>query len=298
MSERYEIYRLRRDIRGMFASAPIEYHVAKTGNDSQSGKSLASAFLTITKAITTLNALPVSTRGAVLWIHPGFYIEVSGITLTHNHCNIFAVSPKPESTVLFGSGTAGSATEATDHAFKIHSGYNELRGLTLFTYKNTKSGLYLDDVLGGADYGGFNIIDNCYFSPQVQDGMAYCIEMKGSNRNIIRNCRLEGAATAGIRLYAGVGSPIGNTFESNDIIGTAIGIAIQSPNYNTVIRKNWFSAGIQSGEAMVNAINLTTGMTAGKVTVMENLFEQSDANDILDNKAGGTLIEMNNTNAA
>jgi hypothetical protein len=128
--------------------------------------------------------------------------------------------------------------------------------------------------------------------------MAYCIEMKGSNRNIIRNCRLEGAATAGIRLYAGVGSPIGNTFESNDIIGTAIGIAIQSPNYNTIIRKNWFSAGIQSGEAMANAINLTTGMTSGKVTVMENLFEQSDANDILDNKAGGTLIEMNNTNAA
>ncbi|MDD5353068.1 MAG: right-handed parallel beta-helix repeat-containing protein [Candidatus Omnitrophica bacterium] len=298
MSIRYELYRLRRDLRGTLESAPLEYHVAKTGNDSQDGKSLSAAFLTITKAITVINALAATVRGVVLYIHPGFYIEVSGITLTHNHVKIYAVDPTPESTVLFGSGTAGSVTEATDHAFKIHSGYNKLVGLTFYTHKNTKAALYLDDVLGGADYGGFNIIDGCYFSPQAQDGMAYCIEMKGANRNIIRNCRLEGAATAGIRLYSGVGNPVGNIFENNDIIGTAIGIAIQAANYNTIIRKNWFSAGVQSGEAMTNAINLTTGMTAGKVTVMENLFEQSDANDILDNKAGGTLIEMNNTNAA
>jgi len=298
MSERYEIYRLRRDIRGMFASAPIEYHVAKTGNDSQSGKSLASAFLTITKGIAALNSLAATVRGAVLWIHPGFYIEVSGITLTHNHCKIRAVDPTPESTVLFGSGTAGEVAAATDHALKIHSGYNVLSGLTLYDHKNTKAALYLDDVGGGADFGGFNIIDGCYFSPQVQDGMAYCIEMKGVNRNIIRNCRLEGAATAGILLYSGVGNPVGNIFENNDIIGTAIGIAIQAANYNTMIRGNWFSAGVQSGEAMTNAINITTGMTTGKLTVMKNYFEQSAANDILDNKAGGTLIEMDNTNGA
>jgi hypothetical protein len=298
MSERYEIYRLRRDIRGMFASAPIEYHVAKSGNDSQSGKSLASAFLTPEQGIEALNNLTSNIRGAVLWVHPGFYYVKDGQELEKYHTRIRAVDPTPESTVFFFSGTSGELAAATLDGLTVKSGYNIMSGITMYVHKNTKAALVMTDHTSGADEGGFNIIDGCYFSPQAQDGMAYCLQNIGANRNIIRNCRFEGAATAGIDVYSNIGNPVGLIIENCDFIGTGIGINIRAANYNTMIRKNWFSAGVQSGENMTNAIVITSGMTAGKLTIMKNNFEQSDANDISDSKGGGTVLEMDNTNAA
>jgi len=298
MSIRSELYRIRKTLRGSIETAPIEYHVAKTGNDSQSGKSLSAAFLTPEKGIEALNNLASSVRGAVLWIHPGFYFVKDGQELEKYHTRIKAVDPTPESTVFFFSGTSGELAVATLDGLTVKSGYNIISGITMYVHVNTKAAIVLTDHTSGADEGGFNIIDGLYFSPQAQDGMAHCLKNIGANKNIIRNCRFEGAATAGIDISSNIGNPVSLRIEDCEFIGTNIGINIQCANYNTLIQRNWFSAGVQSGENMTNAIVITSGMTAGKVTVKNNDFEQSAANDISDSKAGGTLIEIDNDNGA
>lgn len=298
MSIRQDLYRIRKTLLGFVETAPIEYHVSPTGNDSQSGKSLSAAFLTPEKGIEKLNALSSNIKGAVLWIHPGFYFVKDGQILTKYHTRIKAVNPVPENTVFFFSGTSGELAAATLDGLTVKSGYNIITGITMYVHKNTKAALVLTDHTDGGDEGGFNIIDKCYFSPQAQDGMAHCLKNIGANSNIIRNCRFEGAATAAIDISSNIGNPVKTFIENCDFIGTNIGINIQCANYNTMIRENWFSAGVQSGENMTNAIVITSGMTAGKLTVMKNDFEQSDTNDIADSKAGGTLIEMDNNNAS
>jgi len=298
MSIRSELWYIKKMLKGGDPASPIEYHVSKTGNDSQSGKSLRASFLTVEKGLEALNNLTSTIRGAILYIHPGFYYVKDGQELEKNHTRIKAVDPTPESTVLFFTGTAGELAAATLDGMTVKSGYNIISGITMYVHVNTKSALVLTDHTDGVDEGGFNIIDNVYFSPQTQDGMKYCIQNIGANRNIIKNCRIEGALTAGIDISSNIDDPVGLIVQDCDFIGTGIGINIRASNYNTMIRRNWFSAGVQAGENMTNAIVITSGMAAGKITITHNDFEQSDANDISDSKAGGTIIEMDNNNGS
>lgn len=263
---------------------------------SGNGETWDTAFGTITEGITWLNT--VSGKGASLLIAPGFYIENAANvpTLAANDCLIKAVG-LPEDTVWFGSGADGAVAAATDHLLTINGGNNHIQGLGLYVHKNTKASIVFDDT-GGGYAGSFNLITGCLFSPQTQDGLKYCIQYSGGNSNIIRGNIFMGALTAAILLTGNVGNPSRNVIEGNDFIGTGIGINITSANYNTIIRRNYFSAGSLASENMANAIDISAGMNAGLVTVYGNYFEQSAANDILDNKAGGSLIEMDNNNGS
>lgn len=263
---------------------------------SGDGKSWDNAFATITEGITALNGL--SGKGATLLIAPGFYIENAANVpvLSASDCLIKAVG-LPEDTVWFGSGADGSVSAATDDLLEILGGNNAVVGLSLYVHKNTKSALVFRDT-GGGYAGSFNLIQGCYFTPQAQDGEAYCIKYEGGNANWIRDCHFYCAATAAILLTGNTGNPVRNEIVGNRFVGTAIGVHITSANYNTLIKDNWFSAGSQSGEAMTNGIVISAGMNAGKVSVVHNYFEQSAANDIADSKTGGTLIEMDNSNGA
>jgi len=276
----------------------LEYVRWVDGSKSVSGdgKDPDTAFKTITEGITWLNT--VSGKGATLLIKPGFYIEKADEvpTLSASDCLIQALG-LPEDTVWFGSGANGSVVAATDDLLTILGGNNAVLGLGMYVHKDDKACIVFDDT--GAGYAGsFNLIQGCLFSPQAQDGMGYCIKYVGGNTNWIFNNVFMGAKTAGILINSQVGNPVRNRIENNQFIGTAIGVQITSANYNTLVKDNWFSAGSQSGEDMTNAIVISAGMTAGKVTFAGNYFEQSAANDISDSKAGGSVIEMNNFNGA
>jgi hypothetical protein len=281
-------------IQGWGRNPDYFYYVKPDNAITGDGLSRETAYLTITEGITKLNTL--SGKGATLIVDPGFYIEVAGLTLSASDCMIIA-NGLPEDTVLFGSGTAGAVAAATDDLLTITGGNNSIVGLGLYNHSASYSSLVFNDT-GGGYAGSFNLIKNCYFSPQAQDGVGYCIKYEGGNVNIIEDNFFYGAATAAILLTGNVGNPVRNVIRRNHFVGTAIGVHITSANYNTLIDSNWFSAGSQSGESMTNAITISAGMNAGSVTASRNLFEQSAANDISDSKSGGSVFEMDNSNGA
>jgi hypothetical protein len=266
----------------------VDPNVASSGD----GKSVEGAFKTISEGITELNKAALSGKGATLYVNPGDYIEVAANvpTLSSSDCLIEAVGT-PEDTLFYGSGTAGVKDASTDHLLHITGNNNIIKGLALYTNKNTKASIYLDNCSG-------NVIVGNYFSPQTQDGVKYCIEIVGAAKNFIINNEFFGALTAAIHIGDGTVHPDNNKILFNNFIGTGIGVNIVIDNDNTLIKKNWFSAGSGASENMTNAIVLSSAMTAGSVTVSKNEFEQSAVNDISDSKTGGNLYEMDNSNGS
>ena len=173
-----------------------------------------------------------------------------------------------------------------------------LSGFTFWDISINYAAIFLNEKTGGQGLASQNIFKDCYFSPFAEDLMKYCVSIQGGSRNIFIRCQFNGPTTAGLLLKKGFAAPTDTFIQDCDFIGTNRGIIIDGENDNTCIRRNWFTAGSRTGENMDNAIELTALMNLGKVTVYENYFEQSAANDILDNKVGGTLIEMNNFNGA
>ena len=235
-------------------------------------------------------------NGDAIYVAPGFYWVTSTIALDKNDITIFT-QPSPEGTMLFGTGTYGSVAAATFDLITITGNNNVIDGLGLYTHLNTAAAIKFDDA-GGAATAGFNEIKNCYFSPQAADGQAYGIEFAGGSVNYIHDCVFEATATAGILLTGSVGNPARTRIINNWFVGTNTGISITSANYQTLIKDNTFTSGSQSGYNMTNAITISAGMNAGDVSVYQNNFEQSAANDISDSKAGGDLYEAGNVNAS
>ena len=292
-----QVYSVGTNIRNVQTAStrnPEYFYYVDANSSGGDGESWESAFSTITEGIAKLNTL--DGLGATLFVAPGFYIEVSGIELTASDTAIFA-NGLNEDTVLFGSGTAGAVAAATANLLTIKGGNNLIEGLSFYNHSASYSSIVFDDT-GGGYAGSFNVIRNCFFSPQAQDGVKYCIEYDGGNVNLIEGCIFMGAATAAIHIEGNVGNPSRNIIRNNQFVGTNIGININSANYNTLIQDNWFSAGSLSNENMTNAIVITASMNAGMVTASRNFFEQSAANDISDSKTGGSLFEMDNSNGA
>jgi hypothetical protein len=291
-----QIRKLRNRLVGGTPQAPVEYYVSPDGNNID-GLSLGNAFTTITKGIDVLNNLPASKKGAVLWIAPGTYIEEAGIELETDFNIIRCIQDMIGRVYWVGSGEDGSVTPALDNLLKITGRYNIISGFTLFNNSTEKADLKFEDKSGGGGYGGQNLIEKCFFNPFNEDLTKYCVDIFGGARNIFRKCIFDGPSVAGIYLKNGWGAPINTIIEECNFIGTNRGVTIDGENYNTLIRKNWFTPGSKAGENMDNAIELTANFALGKVIVYENYFEQNITNDILDNKTGSAvLIEMNNFN--
>jgi len=293
-AQQYKLGNLLAEAEGIRVRNPelIRYIAERSG--SGDGTSRDTAFNNFTDGINWLNEN--TDKGATLIVMPGFYIEkASDIPmLTANDCLIMGLD-LPEQTVLFGSGLRGSIAEATDDLLKIKGGRNYIYGLGLYVHKDTKSCILFDDT--GAGYAGsFNRIEGCYFSPQAQDGMGYGIKYLGGNVNQIINNIFYGTKEAAIHMGSQVGNPVRNIIAGNEFVGTHIGVNIDCANYNTHIKNNLFSEGTQANEDMTNAIVITASMSAGKVFVTQNIFEQTTVNDISDSKTGGEVIEIDNKN--
>jgi len=292
-----QVHRIGTEIRRAGAAStrnPEYYYYVDSNSLGGDGTSWDTAFSTITEGIAKLNTL--DGKGATLFVAPGFYIELAGIELTAADCAIIG-NGLNEDTVLFGSGTAGAVAAATADLLTIKGGNNLIDGLSFYNHSASYSSILFDDT-GGGYAGSFNTIKNCFFSPQAQDGVQYCIEFDGGNANTIEGNIFYGAATAAIYLEGNEGNPVRNIIRNNHFVGTNVGIQVQSANYNTIVQDNWFSAGSQSGETMTNAIVIDAAMNAGSITFARNFFEQSAANDISDSKTGGSVFEMDNSNGA
>jgi hypothetical protein len=262
--------------------------------NSGDGRTWARAYKTITEGIAALNAL--GNVGATLLIAPGFYLELSGLEITVNDVAIYGIG-LPEDTVLFGTGTAGAVAAATDHLLTISGGNCHVSGLTFYNHKSDKDCIHLDGTAG--DYhGGFNIIEDCYFSPQAQDGFRYAIHIDGGACNIIRGCTFEGAATAGIYMSDtnAAHNPSRTRIEDNVFSGCNIGISLANAVHQVIVWRNLFCAGNLSGETMTNAITGNATST-GRLVVAGNWFEQTAVNDISDSGAL-TITEFGNSNTS
>ena len=287
--------RMALEIRGARQQEFVRYvdsRVASSGD----GRSWEGAFKTISEGISAINAVGLSGKGATLLIAPGSYIEVAAsVPDLSSYDNLITGIGLPEDTLWYGSGTAGSISAATDDLLNITGGNNLIMNITPFVNKNTKAAIVFNDT-GAGYHGSFNMLKNVYFSPQTQDGEKYCIRFDGGNVNIIEDCFLYGALTAGILLTGNVGDPIRNIIRNNHIVGTAIGIHITSANYNTLIKDNWFDSGSETDEDMTNAIVITAGMDAGKVTIIKNTFEQAIGAAITDASGGTAVVRTGDNN--
>jgi len=297
-----ELRLLRERLTGLNVQAPDEYYVSPDGNEND-GKTYKTAFKTFTKMIDVLNnrSFPAENstiRGAIVHVAPGNYIEKAGLVLETDF-NVFqAMNGLPGKIHLIGSGDDGELTPATDDLLNIIGRRNILSGITFYINGTSYTSLKFTDQVGGGGKAGNNLIYRCYFTPFNIDSCEYCIEIIGGSKNIFNKCYFKGPTTAAIRILQQFETPLDTIINECDFIGTNRGVLIDCDNYNTLIRKCWFSAGSFPNENMDNAIEITANMTAGKITAYENYFEQSAVNDILDNKVGGTLIEMNNHNGA
>lgn len=255
------------------------------------GTSWDTAFKTITEGITELNTM--SGKGATLFVAPGFYMEEDGIELSANDCAIVAVG-LPEDTVLFGTGTAGEVAAADDHLLKISGGNNYIAGLSFYVHKDDKSSIIFDDT-GAGYHGSFNIIENCYFSPQAQDGAGYGIYFDGGNCNIIKSCKFEGAKVAGIYVAGNVGNPSRNEIKDNWICGTAVGIKVASACYNLLLKGNIYAVGSLTNENMADGdcVDITAGFTAGLVLSVDERFQKDSEAKAYTNGGAGDLIVVN-----
>ena len=274
------------------ARNPEYYRFVDANNTgSGNGKTWDTAFATITEGITELNTL--SGKGATLWIAPGFYIEVAGITLSANDCALIGAG-LPEDTVLFGSGTAGSVSAATDHLITVTGGNNYFSGLTFYVHKDDKACFFLNS--SGGYTGSFNIWDTCYFSPQAQDGMGYCIWNDGGSANIIRNSLFEGSKVAAINFdESGSNNPTRNTIINNIIRGTKLGIRIDCSARNTLIKDNIFIDGDLSNEELDDALNCTAEFVTGTIILAKNYLNFANVGAAVTNAGTGTVTEIGNT---
>lgn len=285
-----ELAKINEKLTNLNPSIVAEYYVSPEGNNSQDGKTLGKAFLTVEKGINVLNNLP-SDFGVALWIAPGTYIERSGILLETDLNIVSGINGIPGSINIIGSGTSGELTSADSNLLTIQGRKNLVKGLTMFCNSPNWSSLSCLDKDGGGGYGGQNTIEYCNFFYGISTArQKYGIGLVGSKKVVVRKCSFNGINTAGILIIENVESPTDIIIEECNFVGTQRGIIVENDNFNTVIRKNWFSAGSRTDEAMANAIEIKVSMTAGKLTAYKNNFEQSSINAILDNKAGGSIF--------
>jgi len=290
-----QLRKLRASLTDVNPSIQREYYVSPDGNDKRDGRSLASSLKTPERAIEIINNLPSVITSVALYIAPGAYFVKTPLLSTKDFFLLSGIVGSPGMVNFIGSGDTGSLSPATDNMLKIEGRRNTVRGITFFVNSPNYTPLSFADRAGGGGYGGLNLTENCYFYFLVATSqMKYGIVMIGSKRNTVRNCVFSASNTAGIYIVKNVEDPTDIVIENNQFIGTGRGVLINGLNYNTIIKNNLFSSGSKAGEVMVNGIEITALMTAGKVIVVNNQFEQSQINSILDNKVGGTLIDFGN----
>ncbi len=216
------------------------YHVdrnhAGSGGD---GKTWANAFKTITEAITAVNndytntTTPSGGRNRVIYIAEGYYSEVP-VTLSASDVTIMVVAPGGhDSTVLYGSATAGGFDGTTTApALTISGDNNTIYGLG---FVNRSAGLQPAVLI--ADGALANKLVNCKFTKDAADSSLYGIEDLGNAYTEIIGCEFTiSCKTAGIRLYSATNNSLQIKIQDCVFYGIPTGVLIDAAAHMTLIK--------------------------------------------------------------
>ncbi|MFY7963635.1 MAG: right-handed parallel beta-helix repeat-containing protein [Chitinophagaceae bacterium] len=151
-------------------SFAITYYVATNGNDANNGTSLASPFLTISKAISKVVA------GDIIYVRGGVYnitakINVNKSGTASNRISLMGY-PGDSRPVISGSSMA---TSSSNRGLDVTGSYWYIKGLDVF--KAGDNGMHIS--------GSNNIIDQCNFYENRDTG---CQLSNGAANNQIINC--------------------------------------------------------------------------------------------------------------
>lgn len=154
-------------IKNCFATT---YYVSTTGNDSYNGTSVASAFLTIPKAISKVVA------GDIIYVRAGTYNITSKITVnksgTASNRISLLVYPGDVRPIIDGSAMA---TSSSNRGLDVTGSYWTIKGFDI--YKAGDNGMHIS--------GSNNIVEQCNFYENRDTG---CQLSNGAANNKIINC--------------------------------------------------------------------------------------------------------------
>jgi len=223
------------------------------GGSSGDGSSWDNAFLTLTEAITAVNADYTGAikkskgRNAVIFVGEGWYAELPQ-TLTASDVTIYGVAPGfHDSIAIYGVPVAGTFSGVAGGPTLTISGSNN-------TIMNM--GFYCSDPLYGAIRNGANASDpdgptvsaptgnafiNCSFVRDTADGELCGIDDLGADGTLIDGCFFSTSCKdMGIRSRSnGVLNPVNLVVRDCRFVGTPIGVHIQM-GHNALIDSNSF----------------------------------------------------------
>jgi len=280
---------------GLGEDYPAEvYYVSRNVQATGDGLSWDTAFKTFGEAIAKVNAnyalgtslYPSKGRNNIIFVGEGWYSEVP-LTLSASDVHIIGVAPgHHDSTVLYGSATAGGYdTGAGGPALKVTGSNNTIANLGFFTYDNSYAAVQNGE-LAGANYG--NKFINLSFVRDVADGQKYGILDYGADGTLIKDCYFSTSCKdAGVWSASdGVVNPVNLVVKDCRFVGTPIGIQINA-GHNADIENNSFFDDTSDRADVVD----TPIVVSGTAFCFGNRGMTTIANLIT---GGGTINDINN----
>jgi hypothetical protein len=282
------------------------YYVDRNAGTTGNGTSWDKAFLTITEAITAVNAdynatvgagtYPGGGRNRTIMIAEGWYSEVPD-TLTASDVTIMSVasgSRIADGTVFYGSATAGGFDAGSGAAGLTVTG--SAVSFVNMGFMNSASGLFPCISVGSSGSSGPNDVAfyNCFFPRDVADAYTYAIASYANEGTFISGCRFsQSAATGGVLIASnGVTNPVNDRIIGSTFVGTPTGIN-QTAGHNTLVTDNEF---MDSTDDRADTCDNPIVCAATSMYTTRNISYNTNRADLCTGAAftGGTALDLNN----
>lgn len=267
-------------------SAGTAYYVDRNATGSGDGLSWGNAFTTITLAVAAVNSdysnatAPSGGRNRTIYIGEGYYSEVP-ITLSASDCHIIVTAPGGhDSTVFYGSATAGGFDATTTApAITVTGDNNTIYGLGVV---NRSAGL--QPAIQIADGALANKFVNCKITKDATDSSLYGIEDLGNAYTEIIACEFTvSCKTAGIRLYSATNHSIQIRIKDCYFYGTPTGVLVDAAAHMATIEKCVFLDDTSDTPDVVDTPILNN--SGSSLVVIECVSQKSTADMVTGNGA-------------
>ena len=275
------------------------------GNSSGDGSSWDQAFLTIGEAIAKVNADYTAAantlskgRNRYIFVGEGWYGEVP-LVLTANDVYLIGVAPgSHDSTVLYGSATAGGFDIGSGGPALTLGGSNcTIINMGFFTYDNTEPSVA--DGGHSSDTQGYlstfnNKFINCNFIRDVADGAIGGLQCKSNEGPVIQGCTFSTSCMDyGVQIGTnGVTNPVNVIIEGCRFTGTPIGVDANA-GHNAIVRDCVF---MDDTTDRADTIDLPVDCNGSTNTAVYNCYSEFSNADISDN--GTSPLAINNFHLA
>ncbi len=273
-------------------NTPGQVYYVDRNSGGGDGSSWGDAFLTITEAITAVNAdytgslAPGGGRNRYIFIGEGYYAE-EPVTLSASDVTIVCIAPGThDSTVFWGNGTAGSFTPSDTGApaITITGDNNTIVGLGIV---NRSSGLFQAVLI--ADGALANKFVGCKITKDAADSCTYGFEDLGNAFTEWHDCEFTvSCKTAGIRLYSATNNGIQQRVNNCRFIGGPTGVLIDAASHQAEISYCRFVDDTSDTAETMDTPILNNGGV--KISVLECIAETSTADQVT---GSGTSLQAN-----